>query len=64
MPLGTDAWTSSTIAVVALACALIGMASRNAQLRNCDDTIAKLRRALDPADDGGAARRHRPGPSD
>ena len=47
MPVGTDAWTSSTIIAIAVACALIGVASMSTQLRNYDETIATLRSALD-----------------
>ena len=47
MPLGTEAWTSSTIVVIAVVSALIGIASRTTQQRNYDETIAKLRSTLD-----------------
>lgn len=47
MPLGTEAWTSSTIVVIAVASALIGIASMNSQRRSYDETIAKLRSTLD-----------------
>jgi hypothetical protein len=54
MPIGTEAWTSPTVVVIAVACALTGIASMIAQLRNCDETIAKVRSALDsdPGPDG------------
>jgi hypothetical protein len=47
MPLGTEAWTSSIIVVIAVASALIGIASTSTQRRNYDETIAKLRSTLD-----------------
>ena len=55
MPIGTDAWTSSTIVVIAVACALIGVASRRTQLRDYDETIAKLLSTLDRGFEADAA---------
>lgn len=54
MPIGTNAWTSSTIVVIVVACALIGVASMSTQLRNYDETIAKLRSALDSGPEADA----------